>query len=35
MGLVMKQLEKLPEAELDQIREAALQHRRQMVATVA
>ena len=35
MGLVMKQLEKLPEAELEQIREAAQQHRRQMVATVA
>ena len=35
MGLVMKQLEKLPEAELDQIREAVMQHRRQMVATVA
>ena len=35
MGLVMKQLEKLPEAELDQIREAARQHRRHMVATVA
>ena len=35
MGLVMKQLDKLPEAELEQIREAAQQHRRQMVATVA
>jgi len=35
IGLVMKQLEKLPEAELEQIREAAQQHRRQMVATVA
>ena len=35
MALVMKQLEKLPEAELDQIREAVMQHRRQMVATVA
>ncbi len=35
MGLVMKQLEKLPEVELDQIREAARQHRRHMVATVA
>ncbi|MBW0167677.1 MAG: cryptochrome/photolyase family protein [Vulcanococcus sp.] len=35
MGLVMKQLEKLPEAELEQIREAAQQHRCQMVATVA
>jgi hypothetical protein len=35
MGLVMKQLDKLPEAELEQIRAAAQQHRRQMVATVA
>ena len=35
MGLVMKQLDKLPEAELEQIRQAAQQHRRQMVATVA
>jgi hypothetical protein len=35
MGLVMKQLEKLPEAELDQIRQAALQHRHRMLATVA
>jgi deoxyribodipyrimidine photolyase-related protein len=35
MTLVMKQLQKLPEAELEQIRAAAQQHRHQMVATVA
>jgi len=35
MGLVMKQLEKLPAEELELIRAAAERHRREMVATVA
>ena len=35
MALVMKQLDKLPEAELVLIRDAAARHRSEMVATVA